>query len=259
MPPIKGRHLGELAVLRAKLDERRRAEAARAIATAESEARRIATNTAANAAANKAASSAAHHAQSAASSAATKARGTRPDSDSGIFADAIGHVVPLRKTASERPARARPTPIARQRERDEAAALAESIGDVVDAESLLETDDALSFRRRGIGVDVVRKLRRGVWALQDEIDLHGLRRDEAHARVAQFLREATRSGLRCVRVVHGKGHGSPGREPVLKARVKAWLVKHEDVLAFTHARPADGGHGALIVLLKASEKNGALR
>jgi DNA-nicking Smr family endonuclease len=60
-----------------------------------------------------------------------------------------------------------------------------------------------------------------------------------------------------VRVVHGKGHGSPGREPVLKAKVKSWLVQHQDVLAFTHARPADGGHGALIVLLKPGEKNPA--
>ncbi|HZW72635.1 MAG TPA: Smr/MutS family protein, partial [Caldimonas sp.] len=154
---------------------------------------------------------------------------------------------------------ARPPALARQRQRDEAAALAESIASVVDAEALLETDDALSFRRHGIGIDVVRKLRRGVWVLQDEIDLHGLRRDEAHERVSSFLREATRAGYRCVRVVHGKGHGSPGREPVLKAKVKAWLVKHEDVLAFTHARPADGGHGALIVLLKANEKNGATR
>ena len=167
--------------------------------------------------------------------------------------------MPLRKAAPAAPARARPPALARQRQRDEAAALAESIAGIVDAEALLETDDALSYRRHGIGIDVVRKLRRGVWVLQDEIDLHGLRRDEAHERVSTFLREAARAGYRCVRVVHGKGHGSPGREPVLKAKVKAWLVKHQDVLAFTHARPADGGHGALIVLLKAGEKNGAVR
>jgi DNA-nicking Smr family endonuclease len=230
-PPIKGRHLGELAVLRAKLDERRRAEAVRAAADAAQPPTRVAASLAREAA----------------------------DSDPRSFADAIGHVLPLRKAASERPARARPAARARQRERDEAAALAESITGVVDAEALLETDDALSFRRHGIGLDVVRKLRRGVWVLQDEIDLHGLRREEAHERVSGFLRDATRAGYRCVRVVHGKGHGSPGREPVLKAKVKAWLVKHQDVLAFTHARPADGGHGALIVLLKANEKNGAPR
>ena len=96
----------------------------------------------------------------------------------------------------------------------------EAISDDFDAESLLDTDDALSFRRRGIGIDVVRKLRRGVWVLQGEIDLHGLRRDEARERLADFLREAARSGKRCVRVVHGKGHGSPGSEPVLKAKVQ---------------------------------------
>ena len=231
-PPIKGRHLGELAALRAKLDERRRAEVARA---------------------------APEPATTASRATAQPAPSERAGDDQGAFADAVGHVVPLRKTASAAPARARPPALARQRQRDEAAALAESIASVVDAEALLETDDALSFRRHGIGIDVVRKLRRGVWVLQDEIDLHGLRRDEAHERVSSFLREATRAGYRCVRVVHGKGHGSPGREPVLKAKVKAWLVKHQDVLAFTHARPADGGHGALIVLLKANEKNGATR
>jgi DNA-nicking Smr family endonuclease len=232
-PPIKGRHLGELAALRAKLDERRRADAAaNARAAAEPSADRA-------------------HAQSAKDDPTEKER--------SAFADAVGHVMPLRKAASAAPARSRPPALARQRQRDEAAALAESIAGLVDAEALLETDDALSFRRHGIGVDVVRKLRRGVWVLQDEIDLHGLRSDEAHERVSSFLREATRAGYRCVRVVHGKGHGSPGREPVLKAKVKTWLVKHDDVLAFTHARPADGGHGALIVLLKASEKNGATR
>ena len=101
--------------------------------------------------------------------------------------------------------------------------LVEAISDGFDAESLLDTDDALSFRRRGVGVDVVRKLRRGVWALQGELDLHGLRRDEARERLAAFLREAAQSGKRCVRVVHGKGHGSPGREPVLKGKVsRGW-------------------------------------
>src|SRR5204863_1973366 len=106
----------------------------------------------------------------------------------------------------------------------------------------------------GVGLDVVRKLRRGVWVLQGELDLHGLRRDEARERLAAFLRDAAKSGKRCVRVVHGKGLGSPGREPVLKAKVKSWLIQRSEVLAFTHARPADGGHGALIVLLRPTSK-----
>ncbi|MDQ2736089.1 MAG: Smr/MutS family endonuclease [Pseudomonadota bacterium] len=169
-----------------------------------------------------------------------------------LFASTVGGVVPLRKPAVALPERPRPKAEARQRQRDEAAVLLESISDEFDAETLLETDDALSFRRRGIGIDVVRKLRRGVWVLQAEIDLHGLRRDEARERLAGFLRKAARAGLRCIRIVHGKGHGSPGGEPVLKAKVKSWLMQQDAVLAFTYARAADGGHGALIVLLRPS-------
>ena len=167
-----------------------------------------------------------------------------------LFALSVGQVVPLRKAGGPLVARPRPPAIARQRERDEAAVLGESISDEFDVESLLETDEALSFRRRDVGPEVVRKLRRGVWALQGQLDLHGLRRDEARERLADFLREAARAGLRCVRVIHGKGNGSPGREPVLKAKVRSWLVQRAEVLAFTQARASDGGHGAVIVLLR---------
>ena len=170
-----------------------------------------------------------------------------------LFAHAVGPVAPLKKVAAALVARPRPAAIPRQRERDEALALGESISDEFDVESLLETDEALSFRRRDIGPEVVRKLRRGVWALQAQVDLHGLRRDEARERVAEFLRESARAGLRCVRVIHGKGNGSPGREPVLKAKVRSWLVQKSEVLAFTQARASDGGHGALIVLLRPGE------
>ena len=170
-----------------------------------------------------------------------------------LFARSVGAVVPLRKVAPPVVARPRPEAIPKQRQRDEAAVLNESISDEFDVESLLETDEALSFRRRDIGPEVVRKLRRGVWALQAQLDLHGLRRDEARARVGEFLRESARAGLRCVRVIHGKGNGSPGREPVLKAKVRSWLVQRIEVLAFTQARASDGGQGALIVLLRPGE------
>ena len=95
----------------------------------------------------------------------------------------------------------------------------------------------------------MRKLRRGVWAIQAQLDLHGARRDEARERLNHFVHEARRSGLRCVRVIHGKGIGSPGREPVLKGKVKGWLAQKKEVIAFTQARAADGGAGALLVLL----------
>ena len=217
--PVKARHLQDLAALRGVLLEQRRA--AELAAAAEQQ------------------------------RAASEAR------DRSLFTSSVGNVVPLRKPAPAAPERPRPKAEARQRQRDEAAVLLESISDEFDAETLLDTDDALSFRRRGIGVDVVRKLRRGVWVLQAELDLHGLRRDEARERLGAFLREATRGGLRCIRVVHGKGLGSPGREPVLKAKVKSWLVQQNAVLAFTYARAADGGHGALIVLLRSSADRAA--
>lgn len=169
-----------------------------------------------------------------------------------LFALTVGPVQPLRRHAHARPERPRPAPEPRQRLRDEAAVLREAISDEFDVESLLDTDEALSFRRRGIGPEVVRKLRRGVWAIQAQLDLHGLRRDEAREALGAFLRAAVRDGLRCVRVVHGKGNGSPGREPVLKAKVRAWLVQKDEVIAFAQARAQDGGHGALLVLLKPS-------
>ncbi|MDL2338332.1 MAG: Smr/MutS family protein [Pseudomonadota bacterium] len=179
-----------------------------------------------------------------------RAEAARAHHERELFALTVGLVTPLRRgvvVALERP---RAEPLPRQLERDEAAVLHEAISDEFDVESLLETDDALSYRSSGIGPEVVRKLRRGVWSIQAQLDLHGLRRDEAREQLATFLREAVRHGLRCVRVIHGKGNGSPGREPVLKSKVKTWLVQKSEVIAFAQARAADGGHGALLVLLR---------
>ena len=181
-------------------------------------------------------------------------RASREQRDRELFASTVGSVVPLRTRARPLIERPRPKPLPRQRERDEAAVLVESISDEFDVESLLETDDALSYRRRGIAPEVVRKLRRGVWAIQAQLDLHGLRRDEARERLNRFVHDAKRAGLRCVRVIHGKGNGSPGRAPVLKGKVRGWLVQKSEVIAFTQARASDGGHGALIVLLRPSPK-----
>jgi DNA-nicking Smr family endonuclease len=167
-----------------------------------------------------------------------------------LFASSVGAVTALPKSGRKELRPIPPEPEPRQRQRDEAAALRETLSDQFDVDSLLETDAALSFRRPDIGPDVVRKLRRGGWVIQAQIDLHGLRRDEAREQLAAFLREAARQGLRCVRVVHGKGNGSPGKEPVLKHRVHSWLVQKAAVIAFTQARAAEGGSGALVVLLQ---------
>jgi DNA-nicking Smr family endonuclease len=184
-------------------------------------------------------------------------RRAREEHERQLFARSVGPVQPLRRLAAPPPDRLpRPAAIPRQRQRDEAAVLQEAISDEFDVESLLETDEALSFRRADIGPEVVRKLRRGVWAIQAELDLHGLRRDAAREALGVFMRQAERGGLRCVRVIHGKGNGSPGRAPVLKGKVKGWLVQRQEVIAFAQARAADGGHGALLVLLRPG--NGAV-
>ncbi|MCS6766739.1 MAG: Smr/MutS family protein [Candidatus Protistobacter heckmanni] len=133
---------------------------------------------------------------------------------------------------------------------DDKDVLRASMSDEFDVENLLDTDDSLSYCREGIGADVLRKLRRGNWVVQAELDLHGLRSDEARAAVALFLRNAVRAGRRCVRVIHGKGLGSPDKTPVLKNKVRAWLVQREEVLAFVQAPPTQGGAGALVVVLR---------
>jgi DNA-nicking Smr family endonuclease len=166
-----------------------------------------------------------------------------------LFADAVGPVVPLPPDGRALPPRPRPPPEPRQRELDEQAALAQAMSDEVDIESLLLTDDGLSFRREGVSQEVVARLRRGHWAIQGEIDLHGLRREEAREALAAFVRSAAQRGLRCLRVVHGKGHGSPGRMPVLKSKVQRWLGQSSEVIAFAQASGPEGGAGALIVLL----------
>jgi DNA-nicking Smr family endonuclease len=145
-----------------------------------------------------------------------------------------------------------PEPLPRQREQDEQAALRQAMSDEFDVDSLLESDEELSYRRSGIPPGVLSRLRRGEWALQAHLDLHGLRRDEAREALGRFLQASRLRGLRCVRVVHGKGHGSPGREGVLRVKVRRWLVQRDEVLAFVQARPIEGGAGALVVLLDGS-------
>ena len=168
-----------------------------------------------------------------------------------LFEQTVGPVRPLadKHRAKVEPKARRPAPVAMQQRRDDEAVMREALSDEFDVETLLDTDETLSYKRPGLGPDVVRKLRRGQWQLQGQIDLHGLRREDARQALADFIRHAHKNGWRCVRVIHGKGLGSPGKTPVLKGRVHSWLVQKKEVLAFAQARPADGGAGALVVLL----------
>ncbi len=170
--------------------------------------------------------------------------------EANLFRDSVGQVKPLNAPPRVIPDAPKPQPIARQRIADDAAVLQESLSDEFSIDTLLETDESLSFARPGIGPDVMKKLRGGGWVTQDQLDLHGLRVDQAREAVAAFVRDATKRGVRCVRIIHGKGLGSLDKKPVLKNKVRNWLVQKEEVIAFCQARAADGGSGALMVLLR---------
>ncbi len=185
-----------------------------------------------------------------AAAAAREVQRLRAEAERNLFARAAGPVKPLAPQGRAPQKRKLPAPIPVQAQLDEQRVLREAISDEFDASTLLDVDDALSYRRPGVGLDVTRKLRTGTWSIQREIDLHGLRREEAREALSAFVRDAHRLGIRCVRVVHGKGLGSPGKTPVLKGKVQSWLVQKNEVLAFVQARAAEGGAGALVVLLK---------
>ena len=182
-----------------------------------------------------------------------QARAAR-ERERNLFALSIGQVKPLRARNEVNFLEPPSEPLPLQLVLDEQNVLREAMSDEFDVSTLLDVDDQLSFRRPGIGLDVTRKLRGGHWSIQRQLDLHGLRSDEAREALGQFIRLSHRTGVRCVRIVHGKGLGSPGRTPVLKGKVQRWLVQKKEVLAFVQARPLDGGAGALVVLLQPGKR-----
>ena len=143
-----------------------------------------------------------------------------------------------------------PPPRPLQHLADEQAALHESLHGFIGLQDRLEGGDEPHYLRNGLAQNVLRDLRRGRWVTQDEIDLHGLNRDEARHLLAAFLAECLHHGKRCVRVVHGKGLGSPQKTSILRQLVRGWLAQRQEVLAYCQAKPPDGGEGALIVLLR---------
>ncbi len=171
---------------------------------------------------------------------------TPPEPDAS-FRDAVGDVRPL-PPQDIPPAPPRPRPRAVFRRADERQALAESL-ELAPGEWLVETGDELLFRRAHLTAKVLERLRRGEFAVEDEIDLHGLTAVEARDALRAFLGEALSRRLSCVRVVHGKGLRSGPRGPVLKHAVNVWLRRVDPVLAFASAPRRDGGTGAVYVLL----------
>jgi DNA-nicking Smr family endonuclease len=172
------------------------------------------------------------------------------DEDVELLREALKDVAPLPDSGRALLATTPPDPVPMQRIADERQVLEDSLSDHFPIELAIESGEELSFVRDGLAQQVLRKLRRGHWVVQDHIDLHGLRSDEARQLLVAFLNQCQRRGHRCVRVVHGKGLGSKNREPVLKKKLSGWLRQRDEVLAFCQARAADGGSGATLVLLK---------
>jgi DNA-nicking Smr family endonuclease len=164
-----------------------------------------------------------------------------------LFRQAIGDVRPLKQDKVAPPKQSR-KPVPQQSLRDQRAVVESLLSDEFDPE--LETGEELLFVRPGLPHSVLRKFRRGHFLVEAELDLHGRIVPEARTLVNDFLRQAQNSGRRCVRIIHGKGLSSAGQIPVLKGKVNVWLRRKQEVLAFCSARPADGGTGAVYVLLK---------
>ena len=181
----------------------------------------------------------------------TKARPVLSDTERSLFRNAVRGAKPIRTELRVGPAAPEAPKIPVQSLLDEHDALTESLAGAIPWEESMETGEELSFLRPGLARAVLKKLRRGHWTVQDELDLHGLTSVQARAMLGQFMHACARNGRRCVRVVHGKGLRSPNREHVLKGKVKSWLAQRDDVLAFCQAPASQGGSGALLVLLGA--------
>jgi DNA-nicking Smr family endonuclease len=166
-----------------------------------------------------------------------------------LFVDAVGTVAPIKHDNTAYLSAVPPAPVAAQRLIDESQVMRDSLSDEFGVEQLLDTDIDLSYRTPGISLEVLNKLRRGDWAIQGQLDLHGFRVDGARQALTEFIHHATDQGWRCVRIIHGKGLGSKDKQPVLKGRVRSWLVQTKVVQCFVSARASEGGAGALVVLL----------
>lgn len=171
-----------------------------------------------------------------------------------LFRRAVADAIPLPPSDRADLKHSRPKPVARQRHADEQQVLVDALADPWDWEAAVSTGEELYFARPGVPTAALRKLRRGGWVIKGELDLHGHTGDEARVALAAFLNRCMVEDRRCVRIIHGKGHGSKNRLPVLKSKVRHWLMQREDVLAFCQARTVDGGAGAVIVLLKSASR-----
>lgn len=168
--------------------------------------------------------------------------------DRDLFRQTVGAVEPLRDDRIEPGAR-RPAPVPRFSLADERQVLDDMLSDYFEPADL-ETGEELYYRREGVQQAVLRKLRRGLFQVGAVLDLHGMTVAAAKEALGAFLQRTRRERLHCVRIIHGKGNRSRHRGPVLKQKINHWLRQRDEVLAFCSARAADGGTGAVYVLLR---------
>ena len=176
------------------------------------------------------------------------------EEDAALFRAAIGPVRKMAEVPAAAAGRPKPEPQARQRAADEAAALRASREDPFAAPA--GPADELLYRRDEVPPRILRRLKRGEYAVQDEVDLHALGVDAAATLLREFLADARRRQRLCVRVVHGKGLHSGSAGPVIRQMTERLLRQRSDVLAFASAPGAQGGTGAVLVLL-APRRDGA--
>lgn len=171
-----------------------------------------------------------------------------------LFRDAVKDAAPLQKNDRADTSRPRPKPHANHHEADELAALEASqlamYPSPMSWDIGADIEDEQSFLRGAVSPDLLRKLRRGQWTIDAEIDLHHHTQDEAHEALMEFMRKARVAGWRCVRIIHGKGLSSHQKIPVLRSKVRRWLQQKDEVLAYCEPRPNGGGSGAVLVLLR---------
>jgi DNA-nicking Smr family endonuclease len=168
--------------------------------------------------------------------------------DIQLFRDSVGKVKQVRNDRVAAPQR-KLSPRPRFREMDEAEVLHDMLSDQFEAADM-ETGEELLYQRSGLQQRSMKKLRRGLFVVDAELDLHGMFATEARQAVAAFLNECRRRRVQCARIIHGKGRGSRHRGPVLKGKIGHWLQQRDEVLAYCSARNCDGGTGAVYVLLK---------
>lgn len=179
-----------------------------------------------------------------------KKRPQLSEAEQELFRDAMRGVRPLEVEEKVQVEKPKPSPRARQRERDERQVFEDMLSDPIDLADV-ETGEELLFFRSGVQPAMMKKLRRGQFSVEAALDLHRMTSDEARVATATFLQMAYQHGKRCIRIVHGKGLGSPNKLPVLKTKLNHWLKQRDEVLAFCSTPPADGGTGAVYVLIRA--------